>query len=187
MQLRILSQRKHDPCFRPTTEQAKIVVRPMLDPAEFNETPSRGPVYMRHWFAPEPAGYGRSTEAFRQFIDNGSRKPDYWEAVSLIAARLLREGEPLEEDLRLWLAEVMEGIRKQPKRKPGKRSYANVGRDLHIRAAIIVLKKFGLNPTRNAASASRTSACDVVAEVLAEFKQALSYQAIARVWNDRAT
>ena len=76
-------------------------------------------------------------------------------------------------------------MRKPPKRKPGKRPYANVGRDLHVRAAITVLEGLGMQPTRNAESATRISGCDVISEVLIEFKRALSYQAIAKIWNDR--
>jgi len=184
-QLRILKERRQNPSVRLTVEEAKSIVRPMLDPAGFNETRSRGPVYMRQWFAPQPMGYGRSAERLRGIIDNANQNPDYWEAASLIAARLLREGAPLGEGLRLWLAERMEGVRKPPKRKPGKRPYVNVGRDLHVRAAITVLSGLGMQPTRNAASATRTSGCDVVAEVLVEFKRALSYEAIAKIWNDR--
>ena len=185
--LRILDRRAHDISLRVTFEQAKTVIRPILDPVGFNETPSRGPVYMRHWFNQQPLGYGKSAEALRRYVDLSEKKPDYWEAVCLIAARLLRENTPLGEDLRLWLADVMDGERKQPKRKPGKRPYANVGRDIHVRAAITVLEGLGLRPTRNAESAQRESACDAVAEVLAEFRQALSYEAIAKVWNDRST
>lgn len=184
-QLRILEERRQDPGVRLTVEEAKIIVRPMLDPAGFNETRSRGPVYARQWFAPSPMGYGCSAEGLRRIIHNANRNPDYWEAASLVAARLLREDAPLGEGLRLWLAEIMEGARKPPKRKPGKRPYVNVGRDLHVRAAITVLSGLGMQPIRNAASATRISGCDVVVEVLIEFKQALSYQAIAKIWNDR--
>ena len=185
--LRILDQREHNHNLRVTFEQAKAVIRPILDPVGFNETPSRGPVYMRHWFGQQPMGYGKSTEALRRYIKLSEKKPDYWEAVCLIAAVLLRENTPLGEELRLWLADVMDGERKQPKRKPGKRPYTNVGRDIHIRAAIVVLEGLGLRPTRNAESAQRESACDAVAEVLAEYRQALSYEAIAKVRNDGST
>ena len=104
-QLRVLEERRHNPGVRVTVEEAKLIVRPMLDPAGFKETRSRGPVYMRQWFASRPMGYGQSAERLRGIVDNANRDPDYWEAASLIAARLLREGAPLGEGLRLWLAE----------------------------------------------------------------------------------
>ena len=185
--LRILEQCEHDSDVQVTFEEAKTIIYPMLDPVGFNETPSRGPVYMRHWFGPRPLYYGRSVEALRLFIELSEKEHDYWEALCLITARLLRENDPLDDDLRLWLADVMDGKRKPPKRKPGKRPYANVGRDIHIRTAITILEGLGLQPTRNVESTRRESACDVVAAVLAEHGHSLSYQAIATIWTDAKT
>lgn len=185
--LHILEQREHDSDVRVTFEEAKTIIYPMLDPAGFNETPSRGPVYVKHWFGPRPLYYGRSVEALRLFIELSKKEHDYWEALCLITARLLRENDPLDDDLRLWVVDVMDGKRKRPKRKPGKRPYANVGRDIHIRTAITVLEGLGLQPTRNVESARRESACDVVAAVLTEYGHSLSYQAIATIWTDAKT
>ena len=187
MYLHIVARRGHDCIVRVTFEEAQTIIRPILDPANFNETPSRGPVYMQQWFGPQPLYYGRSAEALRSFIGLSQKEPDYWEALWLIATRLLRENAPLGDDLRLWLADVMASKRKRPKRKPGKRPYANVGRDIHIRAAITVLQGLGLRPTRNAESNKQESACDVVTAVLTEHGHSLSYQAVSTIWTDAKT
>jgi hypothetical protein len=88
------------------------------------------------------------------------------EAMDHAIAWYVRESEPVPEILRPYLFEVLLLHRSSRKQKRGSH-HKNYLRDDLIRLAVKTVGGYGLDRTRNAATAA-PSACSVVAEVLAE-------------------
>ena len=126
-------------------------------------------------------GEHRAEEALKNWIPASERDIDYWDALHVVAAELLRNREVLPNTLADWVADVLEGARTKPKQKPGKRRYANGARDSWTGYAIDILWTLDFAPTRNQASPAR-SGCDVLAEHLN-----LSYEAVASIWRRQRT
>lgn len=167
---------------RPTFEDAQRIVRELLADADMSEIQPRGNNIGRSWTAiRRDFGEHRAEEALRNWIPASERDIDYWDALHVLAAELLRNGERLPDALANWLAEVLEGKRRRPKQKPGRRWYANGARDSWTGYAIGILWTLGIRPTRNQASPAQ-SGCDVLANHLN-----LSYEAVASIWAKQRT
>ena len=168
---------------RPTFTDAKRIVCELLADEDLSEIQSRGEAIGRSWpKIREGFGQGRAAEAIENWIAASEKDYDCWRALHILAAELLRKREPLPDTLADWLADVLEGRRTKPKRKPGKSWDANAGRDMWIAYSVGILLVLGMSPTRNDAS-SHESACDVVSEVLSRrLNQSLSYHAVVSIW-----
>ena len=181
MYTRVLKRREDDPNAGVTVEEAKSVVRPILDPVRFYET--GGPVAVQHWF--DPNRYGRSEKVLGILIEtadqaSGHDAADCHEALYLIARRLVAQDEPIPKLLLTWLTTA--GQRPRPKRPRGLRPHVSQGRDLQICFAVFILQSLGMFATRNDAS-EPNSACDVVSEVLVEYRIGRSYHAVRKIWD----
>lgn len=167
----------------PSFTDAKRIVCEFLADEDLSEIQPGGEAIGRSWpMIREGFGQGRAVEAIKNWIAASEKDFDYWRALHIVAAELLRKREPLPVTLADWLAEVLEGRRTKPKRKPGMSWYANAGRDMWIAYSVGILSILGMSPTRNDAS-SHESACDAVSEVVSRrLKQSLSYQAIVSIW-----
>ena len=112
--------------------------------------------------------------------------PTVWDALDLIAARLLRDGKPLPRELALWLADKLEKKRRRPQRQ-GQCPLVNALRNRIIFAVVKRLEADGLTATRNRkkvrtgdpgrACAEGGSACDAVGEAFG-----MSYKNVEQVW-----
>ena len=77
-------------------------------------------------------------------IDASGKDYDYWKALNLIAARLLRERRLFPEDLTEWAIKVFEGRLTEPKRPrgdSGRPHYAHDARN-HAAAEVFLLLLF---------------------------------------------
>ena len=108
-----------------------------------------------------------------------------WDALSLIARELIREGIPLPPELAQWVGDVL-ADQSVKKKELQRRPQPNAGRptnheqNRHICAIVRHLQRwYGLTPTRNEASEAR-SGCDAVAEALGK-----PYKTIEGIWNRR--
>ena len=173
----------------PTFEDAKRIVRELLADVDLSEIQPRGKRIGLSWSSMRVEfGQDRADEALGNWIFASERDFDYWIALRMVAAELLRNHEPLPDALADWLAEVLEGKRTKPGRKPGKSWYAHNSRDIWIGYAVSMLSILGMSPTRNEAS-PHESACDAVSQVVGErLSQSLSYAAVVSIWRKlRAT
>ena len=165
---------------RPTFEDAKRIVHELLADVDLSEIQPRGKNIGLSWsLIRDKFGQDRADEALRNWIPASENDFDYWIALHIVATERLRSREPLPDALANWLADVLEGKRTKPRRKPGKNWYAHHGRDLWIGYAVSMLWILGMSPTRNEASLPE-SACDVVGEHLS-----LSYEAVVSVWTNQ--
>ena len=169
------------------------IVRPFLHPANTREVGRFGPPGQElalSWpSVPVPIARKLDPQRFEDeaidaYIKLSSTDPTYFEALKLIVARLLRNGDPLPDALAAWQADVNECKRLPPRRKSGKPPYAHKNRNHQIRNAIQALENLGMSATRSDES-SNCSACDIVAKVLGEHGQEISYSAINNVWKKR--
>ena len=93
----------------------------------------------------------------------------------------LNDDIPLPQQLRLWVAGVLNGEIKRPARR-GKHPQANRVRDFVIVLDVNLYRlRNNISPLRNDAAKDRKSACDHVAEA-----RGMSYDAVAQIWKRRA-
>ena len=110
-----------------------------------------------------------------------------WEAVNLIAQRLIRNGEPLPRELADWVADRLEGKRERPKLRRKGRPHEDPDRDDAIIAALRDLRDRKFEPmTRNLSkgenpSATGGSACDAVGVAF----DIVQYKRVDNVWQMR--
>ena len=117
------------------------------------------------------------------WIANSAKSRPYWDAVSLIAQQHLRNGEPLPDVLRQWLADVLADPRNGPKRPPGR--YAPGEKQVRNGTLVEVIQMLvgkGLTATRTRAKGEEAcagggSACDAVGVAFE-----LRYDAVRTVW-----
>ena len=156
-------------------EDAAAIVRPWLDP-EHAHPMYTGNRIAHHWFYLREID-GGAWEELRFFIAASETSPIFWEAVKLIAERLLMINRPLGDDLLLWHGDMQSGKAKKPLGKGGRPK--NTPRNRCIFAALLVLQQLGLSVTLDAGKDRSPSGCGVVADILH-----LSYDAVATVWTD---
>ena len=174
MHARCLAQREADPNAVPTPEQARVIVRPWLDPAHAAPVLS-GPRIARYWFTLPHADADKGA-MLRFFIAAAAEEPVFHEVVRGIVIGLLLAREPLCDELIVWTAGALTG--KRPAAPPGRSK--NTMRDRSIFVAVLVLRELGLRPTLDDGKDRELSGCGIVAGVLD-----LSYNAVATVWTDQ--
>ena len=117
-------------------------------------------------------------------IEESRRSPLAFRALRQALGHLREAGEAIPRELSEWACDVADGTRSSPKTGPGRSPYTNQVRDAEIIATGQALVDCGLTATRNEASES-ASACDAVREALEAHGEALSYDAIAKIWGRR--
>ena len=105
-----------------------------------------------------------------------------WDRLQEITGGKLFYGQPLGDALRRWAGEVLLGDRTPPRKSPGAPPTTTPRNHLIVKALKILRDECGLTLTRNDAS-KVVSACDVVVEVLAEYKVSLSCKTVAEIWS----
>ena len=133
----------------------------------------------------------RAGEALQNWISASKRDPDYWDALKVLAAGLLRDREPLPDALQGWLADMLEGNLARPRGRPGKHWYANDNRNMWIGYAVSMLTQLGMTATRTTRvpetrSLKKESACDAVSNYLCSLgsrELGLSYEDVVSVWS----
>jgi hypothetical protein len=74
------------------------------------------------------------------------------------------------------------GKTRAPDKPPGPGRYKNLHRDKLIVGQIRELQNFGFNPTRNEATLSRNSGCDIIVDAMKNSGLAMSYAAVEAIW-----
>ena len=125
-------------------------------------------------------------EDIEVFTEGSRTDPVYWDALARTFART--EGErPLGQALHRWVGDVIRGKCPRPKGGKGSRGPAPkmAERNDVIRWAVHLLTKCGMPETRNEIT-ERASACDIVAEVLAERGHAVkTYDTVRDIWRGK--
>ena len=115
-------------------------------------------------------------------IDEKVRRPQQaWDTLIFIAEALLRESKRLPIRLARWVADVLAGKKKRPRKDDS----GTIARDLLIQDAVgRLVAEFDLKPTRNSGlklnAGGGQSACDAVGEA-----RGLGYKTVERIWNQR--
>lgn len=101
-----------------------------------------------------------------------------FETARRLAALALRERAAIPKSLSDWIAGLVDGAIKPPKKR-GQHPTKNFVRDLAIASKVsLVSRNEGIPPTRNAASGKRNSACDIVAA-----QNEMTFDAVAKIWD----
>ena len=172
MQARWLAERDANPNAVVPSEDARVIVRPLLDLARAAPVGGLEVQIAQYWITHEE-GSAEKWVVLRFLIAAASRDAVFYRAVKAIAKHLLQSGEPLGTDLRLWLVSVLDG--KKPAGMSGHPK--KTLRDRYICLAIHVLKRLGLTVMTSEGEARERSACGIVADELV-----FSYEAIGTVW-----
>lgn len=101
----------------------------------------------------------RRPKLLAALIRDSAKERMAWDAVSLIAVRVLRDRERLPDELSPWLADTLDKTRERPKEDLQERNRAIV------KAVRLLVDSYGFHPTRNGAGkccSEGGSACDVV-------------------------
>lgn len=112
-----------------------------------------------------------------------------WDATNLVAIEFISKGHMLPEDLRNWVVALLEGEIKKPK-TPKRFSRGWPGdldqRNIEIHAVVSKLISEGMPFVMSSDGAKGTSACNAVAEALAELKMETgSYETIRKIYSER--
>ena len=168
---------------RPSIEEAEQIVRELLADADLSELPpmSKDFLWSRWvWIGKEFPHH--SGEALRNWISASKRDPDYWDALKIFSARMLRGREPLPDALREWITEMLLENLTKPKGKPGRRPGTNDNHNMWIGHAVSMLLLLGMNGTRSRNARKKESACDAVKNYLCSCSMQLSYEAVVSAW-----
>lgn len=118
----------------------------------------------------------------RSLIEDASRDPAAFEALGLLAARVIDAGDPMPDELRQFAVGVLRG-HIQP---PVSRGAPPVppARNVLIHALLMdIVDQFGVTPMRNKGATIGDSACDIVAEAMPrEARLPKSYSQIEAIW-----
>ena len=134
---------------------------------------------------------GRSSESagpyvtyLRQVLSAASRERVAFDALRLHAASLDEANTPRCYELRTFVNDVLRDIRTRPAALGGPKVHRS--RDALIHALIYdIAEQYSVTPTRNRATASPTSACDIVAEAMPnKARLPKSYAALERIWQE---
>ncbi len=168
----------------PTFEEAVTIAEPLLAGVNLPIPPNAQSMALAtSWLDFPRSADGRNPLMLRWFIEEASSNRDYWGALKLIAAQLLRRGEQLPSDLSTWLADMLENERTLPRGRDGRPS--TFRRKLIIVETVAVLVRLGMNPTRNVVTEPQHSACDAVVSALKRHGKYSQYRSIANIWERR--
>ena len=177
---------------RPSIEEAEQIVRELLADADLSELPPASKDFLwGNWVWIKKNSPHHSGEALRNWIAASKRDPDYWNALKVLAARVLKERHRLPDSLRDWLADVLEGNLARPRGRPGKRWDANDNRNMWIGYAVSILTQLGMTATRTTRAPENKemreeSACDAVSNYLFSLgsrELKLKYGTVVSAWS----
>ena len=170
---------------RPSFEEAVRLAKQYRELAEAG-WPGAAESYRR-----APPGIGLHQLLLRSWIGRSDER-EAWDALSFVAQHLLRTGEPLPDELRLWVADAL--AKPRPKRKRG-RPVNNQSRDAAIVQVVKMLVAVGYRPTRSPACVDNrggdstkackagASACDVAGVAFGRSDdEPLGYKVVEQVW-----
>ena len=172
----VLARLDADPAAVVTPDEARTIVRPLLDEARTVSPLSAEPL-ASFWLA-LPARAAVKWELLRVFIAVAAVDYGFHKALRLIVKHYFRAREPLHPDLVSWVDGVLAGKRPKPPR--GRPKHMNIERDHRIHMALLVLQDLGVPPTVNESGDRSRSGCGIVARLVG-----LSYNGVARVWTDQ--
>ena len=117
------------------------------------------------------------------WLPAADRSSDYWDSMKLTAARYLRDREPMPDALADWLVEGLEGKRKKPRKRSGRKTFSL--QNMWIMGAVNTFMQLGMNPTRNIASggtpcANGGSTCDAVGVELEKLNTPMTYKTVEK-------
>lgn len=98
-----------------------------------------------------------------QYLRLASQNPEWFEALKIVCAEMLRRHDELPHELANWIADTLVGKVKRPKQKGGRPRSSTYQAAIWMTVSQLV--RWGWTKSRNDVSPS-TSACDVVAEAL---------------------
>ncbi len=127
------------------------------------------------------AGVGRIVDEPDQIIKDARRDPDAFDVLRFGAAQQISTGQTLPVQISLWIADFLLGKIERPAATAGR--HKSVG--LHHQAFSLVemLVQCGFTATRNDASSHRNSACDLVAEAMAQHdRKPNSYSGVRSIY-----
>lgn len=138
------------------------------------------------WFEIHAKDGKCDTDVLCAMIDAAETDPLVFDALCWAGSERVRYGsrnQSIPPDLRHFLADVLIGERKQPAERPGPPS-PDAYRDYWVFILVLQLTHtFGLHATRNDATESSDSACDITAEALcAAGLRPSSYGRVRKVW-----
>ena len=126
---------------------------------------------------PDEAEHVRETALLAEF------DPYHFDVAKTLAVGHLKEGRQLPPELSIFAARVLAGELQRP-RQYGASSYKNSARNHIINLAISMLVQVGMTATRNEASYSKDSVCDIVAEVLLLLGLPLGYEGVRTIYKN---
>ncbi len=77
------------------------------------------------------------------------------------------------------------GMIQEPKGKPGPSIVRDIHRNMIIASQVQQLECLGIYPTRNSATETKHSGCDLVALALSELDEHIEYSKVERIWKKR--
>ena len=119
-----------------------------------------------------------------RLIDESPYDKSSWDALDLIAQKLIRTGKRFPRELADWTSDVLadqmakRGEKRRP--RPAKGSHKKAGRDWNYYWLVEELaKSANVDPTRNDETKPKRSPCDAVAVA-----SGVPYKTVARIWSD---
>ena len=135
------------------------------------------PIFLAdHWLSLKGK---RRPAALQEYIKRSRSNRAHFDALEIIWKKLNCRGESTPRPLARWRAEVVDGLRRRPDRKPVPSHRpvkpAQLVRDIQIQFTIEVLRRVGVKPR-----GSSVSGCGIVSEALG-----VSEETVKRIWEKR--
>ncbi|TCP41350.1 hypothetical protein EV662_10596 [Rhodovulum marinum] len=87
--------------------------------------------------------------------------------------------------LKAWERDLISGLVNEPPLPKGPSNARDAQRNMLIVSQIRQLDVAGFKPMRNEATSARTSGCDIVADVMTDLGNPMTYSAVEAVWKNR--
>ncbi len=180
---RVNERRQHDAAPRPTLEEAKRIVGPLLE-GERDAPHPRGVDVAAQWWQ------HRHAPTLDRYVMQAAADPDIWHALDEMVSRLALDGTRLNGVLRDWFIGVRAGARPCPARRPGPDPSVRAERNERIAEAVDMLVAVGMPRSRRHTKdkaqetdgRKRESACDVVSAVLVDYGVNICYSTVESAW-----
>lgn len=129
--------------------------------------------------------YPATEEQIALYLRGSTSSDAAWAACVQFVERYASDNRPLPPPLADFILEILRGNLTRPS-KPGRSRGTNLGRDLIVAEAVRIACTAApeLKATRYH-GAEHESACDIVVESLKEVDWFLSYDAVAKIWQQR--
>lgn len=124
-------------------------------------------------------------KAVNEVIEKAKTCPAHFDGLKHLFAFRLAMGLPRNNQLDVWICNVLTGTTERPPAPKGPRKGIGALRQIFLAALVYEAKKRGLKPTRNMASNS-FSGSDAVVRLLANEGRFVSYDKVAKAWSTHA-